>query len=406
MQPDSRRTFLASAALTAASATRAIGANDRIRVAIIGTGGRGRSLMKLLNQIGGIEWIAVCDVYDVRRAEASQLAGGKVEQYIDYQQVLARQDVDAVIVATPDHWHGKIAVDALNAGKDVYVEKPMVHYPADGQAIVKAARANHRILQAGTQGRLLPHFVEAKQRFVDSGAMGKVGLVKTWYNGNSGYLMKAPAGMEKKPDGLDWERWLGPQPRIPWNPEVYFSPYKWMHYDGGMIMGIGIHVIDDAHHLLGLTKPHAAMAGGGIYVYEDRDSPDVVSCVLDYPNKLTLTFEAECITCPGVRESGGVELRGTGGLLTVQRYITGPQDTAFEYVPNKKFSRTPAGKGPGTSQTAEYNLRNWLECIRTRQKSVSNEEVAYYSTMACFMANQAYKTRSRIEWDPAWDLPA
>jgi predicted dehydrogenase len=297
-------------------------------------------------------------------------------------------------------------VDALNAGKDVYVEKPMVHFPKDGQAIVKAARANHRILQVGTQGRLLAHYVEAKQRFIETGVMGKVGLAKTWYNTNNGYLMKAPAGMEKKPEGLDWQRWLGPGRKIDWNPEVYFSPYKWMNYDGGMVMGIGIHVVDDAHNLLGLTKPKAAMAGGGIYVYEDRDSPDVVSCVLDYHNKLTLTFESECITGPGVRESGGVQLRGTGGVLTLQRHITKPQDIAFEYEPNSKYSQTPAAKGTGGFQSPENNLRNWLECIRTRQKCVSNEEVAYYSTMACFMANQAYKTRSRIEWDPAWDLPA
>jgi len=309
-----------------------------------------------------------------------------------------------VIVATPDHWHGRIAVDALMAGKDVYVEKPMVHYPADGQAIVQAVRASKRVLTVGTQGRLLPHNVEAK-RLVQEGAMGVTGFVRTWYHTNRGYLMKAPAGMEKKPDGLDWKRWLGAGPQIDWDPEVYFSPYKWLHYDGGPIMGIGIHVIDDAHNLLNLTKPKAAMTSGGIYVYKDRDTPDALCAVIDYGH-LTLSFESECLTCPGVRESGGCHLRGTGGTLTVQRYLTGPNDVAYEYVPNKGISKTPAATGPGTPQSAENNLRNWLECVRTRQTPVSNAVVAYYSTMACFMANRAYNTKSRVEWDPAWDLPA
>jgi len=403
MQSETRRSFLAASAVTAASASRALGANDRIRIGVVGTGARGRYLMRALTKIGGVEWVAVCDIYDERRAQAAAQAGGQVEQYIDYKQLVERKDVDAVIVATPDHWHSRVAVDALMAGKDVYVEKPMVHYPADGQAIVKAVRASKRVLQVGTQGRLLPQNVEAK-RLVQEGAMGVTGFVRTWYHTNRGYLMKAPAGMEKKPDGLDWQRWLGTGPQIAWDPEVYFSPYKWLHYDGGPIMGIGIHVVDDAHNILNLTKPKAAMTSGGIYVYKDRDTPDALCAVLDYGH-LTLTFESECLTCPGVRESGGCHLRGTGGTLTVQRYITSPNDVAYEYVPNTGISKTPAAKGPGTEQSPENNLRNWLECMRTRQTPVSNAVVAYYSTMACFMANRAYNTKSRVEWDPAWDLP-
>src|SRR5262249_49664475 len=158
----------------------------------------------------------------------------------------------AVIVATPDHWHAPVAVDALNAGKDVYVEKPMVHYPKDGQAIVQAVRANKRVLQVGMQARAVPHFQEARKQAGEAGKMGKVGLVRTWYDANAGYIFTAPPGMEKKPEGLDWDRWIGRGPKIPWNANVYFSPYKWLHYDGGMIMGIGIHVIDSAHQFMHL----------------------------------------------------------------------------------------------------------------------------------------------------------
>jgi predicted dehydrogenase len=404
----SRREFLAgSAALaTAASADRVLGANNRIRIAVVGTGGRGQYLMKTLQAQAPeeFEFVAVCDVYDVRRAAAAKLAGGKVEQYVDYKQVIGRKDVDAVIVATPDHWHGMVAAEALAAGKDVYVEKPMVHFPKDGQALVKAARAGKRIVQVGMQGRLLPNFVEAKQKYIDTGIIGKVGLARTWYTSNSGYVREAPKGFEKKPEGLDWNRWLGPGPKAPWNPDIYFSPYKWLHYDGGMIMGIGIHVLDSAHHWLGLKKPNAAVCMGGNYYYKDeRDTPDTVSFMLEYPQEVLLTFTAECLTAPGVRTTAGVELRGTGGTLWAERYI---QDVGYSYTPNAKFSKEPPAKAPFKNANAEFILKDWLARMRDRKRTVANEDEGYYSSMACFMAAQALRTRSRVVWDKKWDLPA
>ncbi len=405
----SRRDFLVSAvAAPALSSRRVLGANDRIRIAVIGNGGRGQWLMKALKKVApdGIQFVAVCDIYDARRAQALEIAGTGAEQYIDYKQVLDRKDVDAVIVASPDHWHATMTVDALNAGKDVYVEKPMVHYPKDGQAIVRAARANKRIVQAGMQGRMLPQFVEAKEKYIDTGVIGKVGLARTWYTSNTGYVKAAPEGMEKKPEGLDWNRWLGPGPKVPWNPDVYFSPYKWLHYDGGMIMGIGIHVIDSAHHWLSLRKPLAAVAGGGTYFYKDgRDTPDVVTGVLDYPQEVTVTFTAECLTAPGVKTTAGVELRGTGGTLWAERYT---RDVGYIYTPNDKFSKEPAktAAAPKANVNAENILKNWLDCIRDRKKTVANEEEGYYSAVACFMVNQAYRTKTRVPWQSKWDLPA
>jgi predicted dehydrogenase len=400
-----RRAFLMSAA-SAAAARRAAGANERIRVGVVGTGGRGQYLMNQLLKIGGVDFPAVCDIYDVRRDQAAKLAGGQAEKYLDYRPLVERKDLDAVIVATPDHWHGTVAVDAMRAGKDVYIEKPMVHKAAEGQAIVRTARETRRVAQVGMQGRGLPQFTGAKRDYVDSGILGKIGLARTWYLSNAGYVQQAPPGMERKPDGLDWDRWLGPGPKVPWNPDIYFSPYKWLHYDGGMIMGIAIHVVDSAHHWLGLAKPLSCVAGGGTYFYEDgRDTPDVVTFILDYPGKVTVTFTAECLTAPGVRTSAGVELRATGGTLTAERYVQG-EETAWAYSPNSKFSKAPAAKGPGTPASAEVILRNWVDCIRSRQTPVCNVEVAYYSTMACAMALEAFRTKERVRWNPAWDLPA
>jgi predicted dehydrogenase len=397
---------LAVSTAAAAGATRVLGANDRIRIGVIGTGGRGQWLMKALQKTAPeqVQFVAVCDVYDVRRAQAVQIAGGGAEQYLDYRQILERKDVDAVIVATPDHWHAAMTVEALNAGKDVYVEKPMVHYPKDGQAIVRAARANKRIVQVGMQGRLLPQFVEAKQKYIDTGAIGKVGLARAWYTSNTGYVLKPPENIGSKPEGLDWNRWLGPGPKVPWNPDIYFSPYKWLHYDGGMIMGIGIHVLDTVHHWLSLTKPAAAMAGGGTYYYKDgRDTPDVITCVLDYPQQVTATFTAECLTAPGIRTSAGVELRGTGGTLMGERYAP---NAGYSYQPNHRFSQEPAATVQTPAANAELILKNWLDSIRSRTKPVANEEEGYYSAVACFMANQAYRTRSRVVWNNDWNLPS
>jgi predicted dehydrogenase len=401
----SRRGFLGGAALTAASYGRVWGANGRIRLGVIGTGGRGQYLMRESLKTGETEVGAVCDVYTARRDQAATIAGAGVRTYLEHERVLEMKDIDAVIVATPDHWHGPITVDALNAGKDVYVEKPMVHTPEDGQAIVRAARRHKRVVQVGMQARAVPHYQQARTRYVESGRMGRVGLARTWYDANRGYIQTAPAGMERQPEGLDWNRWLGPGPKIAWNPMVYFSPYKWLHYDGGMIMGIGIHVIDTAHQFLKLSKPLSAVAGGGIYLYDDgRDTPDVVNLVLEYPQRLNVTFQAEIFTAgPKTGSTAGVEFRGTGGTLVVDRYS---RQVGWRFTPNPSTSAEAPAEGPGDPSSAEWLIKDWLANIRSRGRCVANEEEGYYSSMACYMGNQAYLQKARIVWRMEWDLPA
>ena len=401
----SRRTFLggAAAGMAAASYNRVLGANDRPRLALIGAGGRGMYLMGQARKELEAEFGAVCDVYDQRLDEAAAAAGPQAAKSSDYREVLGRNDIDGVIVATPDHWHAAITVDACKAGKDVYIEKPMTHHPKDGLAIVKAAREHKRIIQVGVQGRGMKQTLDARDLYVKPGIMGKVGMVRTWYQSNSGYVLTAPPGFEKKPEGLDWNRWLGPGPKVPWNPEIYFSPYKWLHYDGGMIMGIGIHVVDTAHFVLGLTRPVSAVAGGNNHYYKDgRDTPDTVALIIDYP-EATVTFAAECLTAKGVKTSAGIELRGTGGVLHMERYTA---SQSLTYTPNATFSKAPAAVTDGSSMSAAPMLRDWVECMRTRNKPVANEESAYWSTVACFMGNQAFLTGSKVAWDDRWNLPA
>jgi predicted dehydrogenase len=171
-----------------------------------------------------------------------------------------------------------------------------------------------------------------------------------------------------------------------------------------MVMGIGIHVIDSAHHWLGLKKPLSAVAAGGNFHFKDgRDTPDVLTCVLEYPQEVIVTFSAECLTANGVNTSAGVELRGTGGVLRGERYAPA---AGYTYNPHKKNSNLPPANVPMPATNAEFILKEWLDSIRTRKRTAANEEEGYFSSIACFMANQAYQKKSRITWDNKWDLPA
>ena len=289
----SRRTFMVGAA-TAAAALRVWGANDRIRLGIIGSGQRGQYLMTRANEAGNIEWVAISDIYDARRDQAEKVAKTRVDKYANYHQLLDRKDIDGVIVATFDHMHSQIAIDACKAGKDVYVEKPMTSLPEQGPPLVRAVRETNRILQVGMQQRTTAHFAEAKQKYFDTGVIGKVNMVRTIWNGNSGYLTPVPPGMEQKPAGLDWDACLAWLPKIPWDPKRYFNRFAyWDFSTGGQTGGLFVHMVDVVHWFMNLTHPLAAVAGGGIYLYDDgRDTPDNVNFIVEYPEKLNVTFEA------------------------------------------------------------------------------------------------------------------
>jgi len=402
-----RREFVktsAFAGMTAASASRVMGANDRIRLGVIGTGGRGKYLMSTVNRIGGAEWVALCDIWDVRRAEGAKTAGSPVKLYNDHRQLLDHQDIDAVIIATVDHHHAPVTIDAVHAGKDVYVEKPMTSVAEQGPEVVKAVRETKRIVQVGTQNRSLPHYQEAKARIIDSGLLGKVGLVRTWYDANSGYLLDIPQGMETKPAGLDWERYLGWLPKIPWDARRYFNRFAyWDISTGGQTGGLFVHLIDTVHWFLGLARPSAALCGGGLYLYDDgRDTPDVVTMIVEYPQRLTVTFEAEIFTATKkYNATAGVEFHGSGGVLTVNRY---DRQVGWTFAAKSEESPRQVMWGEQSPAGADYHLKNWLECIRSRKDPYVTAVDGHYGAMPCHMGNLAYKTKSRVAWDSKWEV--
>jgi predicted dehydrogenase len=389
-----RRAFT-GACLTAASASRSVGANDRIRLGIVGTGGRGRYLINEANRAGGIEWAAVCDAWDVRQQEGAKTAGKPdVDKYQDYRRLLDRKDIDGVIVATWDNNHARVAIDACRAGKDVYVEKPMTSRPEQGAPLVKAVRETKRIVQVGVQQRSTPHFAEAKERFVDSGRLGPVHMVRTIWNNNSGYLNKPPAGMETKPAGLDWNACLGSLPKIPWDPKRYFNRFSYLDLNCGQTGGLFVHMIDVVQWYLGLTRPLSAVAIGGIYQFPDgRDTPDNVNLILDYPQKVNVSFEAS-LTERVPYENTDIVFIGDGGTLHIFRY-------GYRFKPAGEKNPKSQIVAPGTR---DAHMGNWLECMRSRKEPNATVEQGHFSAMACHIGNIAYTEKARVLWKKSWDL--
>ena len=382
-------------AATAAAALRVWGANDRIRLGIIGSGDRGQYLMTRANEAGGIEWVAISDIYDARRDKAEKVAGTRVDKYPDYHQLLDRKDIDGVIVATFDHAHSFISIDACKAGKDVYVEKPMTSLPEQGAPLVRAVRESNRILQVGMQQRTTAHFAEAKQKYFDTGLIGKVNMVRTIWNGNSGYLTPVPPGMEQKPEGLNWDACLAWLPKTPWNPRRYFNRFAdWDFSTGGQTGGLFVHMVDVIHWFMNLTHPTAAVAGGGIYLYDDgRDTADNVNFIVEYPEKLNVTFEAT-ITDMINRENADIVFLGTGGRLSIFRY-------GYHFIPSKENSQVAEATVAGVNDT---HMNNWLDCTRSRKQPNADVVQGHYSAMACHIGNIAYREKSRTTWRKEWEL--
>ena len=393
MTQSSRRSFLAGAA-AAAGAGRVLGANDRVRVAIIGAGGRGSYLMGQVNKCPNTQWVAVCDAWDLRRDQAAQLSGAQVEKYADYRGMLERQDIDGVIIATWDVNHAQIAIDACRAGKDVYVEKPMTSQPEQGPPLVKTVAETKRVVQVGPQQRSTPHFLEARQRFFESGAIGEVHLVRTVWNNNDGYRRKPPAGMEKKPEGLNWEACLGALPKMPWDPWRFFNHFSYLELCCGQTGGLFVHMLDVVQWYLGITKPAAVVSLGGIYEFHDgRTAPDNVNAIAQYPENVLVSFESSSTDRVGP-QSEDIVFLGSRGRLHIFRY-------GYRFLP--AGSKNPADIITSPS-TADAHMQNWIDCIRSRKTPNATVEQGHYGAVTCHMANMAWQKNQTVTWQNEWNI--
>ncbi len=386
------------------AASRVLGANDRLQVGVIGAGRQGRGDMEEFARQPDVDIVAICDVYqpNLDRAAASE---SKAQTYHDFRQVLDRKDIDAVIVGAPDHWHPLVAVMACQAGKDVYVEKPVCVVIEEGKRMVEAARKYKRVVQAGTQQRSGLHFQKAVQ-LVQDGFIGKVSFVRTWNYGN-----EYPEGIgnpadSDPPSTLNWDMWLGPAPKVPFNTNRFgVAPHRWStfryfwDYAGGMMTDWGVHLLDIVQWAMKVEGPQTITASGGKwYLTDNRQTPDTLQVTYEYPGFVCVYENRTCNANSMYNKGYGIEFHGTEATLFVDR-------SGFEVFPEerehngKSTPQDPAMKMASVNNSHFDHVRNFVDCVKSRRQPISDIEIGHRSTSVCLLGNVAYRSRQRLGWD-------
>lgn len=380
-------------------ASKVLGANEKIVVGVVGCGDQGRANLRDFRRQPEVEIAAVCDVYDANLYQVVEMTDGKATAYKDFRKLLERKDIDAVIISTPDHWHALPMIYACEAGKDVYVEKPLSHTIHEGRRMVEAARRHNRIVQVGTQQRSGSHFQRAVE-IVRGGELGKISFVRTW-----NYSNQFPQGITNPPDteplpGLDWDAWLGPAPYVRYNRNRCLYNFRWFwDYAGGMLTDWGTHLIDIVHWAMDIDAPAAVFAvGAKNYIQDNRETPDNLEVLYEYPGFM-MNYSNRILNSHGIDgRSYGIQFQGTRGTLFVDRsgfeFTPEPQRVGDESAP----PTAKAFKGEGSAQHLPH-VRNFLDCVKSRQRPASDIEIGHRSTSAALLGNIALKVKQRIEWN-------
>jgi predicted dehydrogenase len=413
-----RRDFTKSAAAgltTALSYSRIAGANDRVKLGFIALGNRGDQVLDAFLAHQDCEVTAICDIYQPYLDFAAKKIGTTPKQFKDYRKVLELKEVDAVVINTPDHWHALQTIHTCQAGKDVYVEKPLSLCVAEGRKMVEAARKYNRVTQVGIHRRS-SQFVKEAAEVVRSGYLGTLMSVRAFHIQN-----EWPKGIgnppdEKPPADFDWDAWLGPAPMRRYNKNRTFYRFRWFwDYSGGQLTNFGVHYIDAIHWGLGHETPLAVTAMGGKYVIDDnREIPDTMEVLWQYPGGILVTFtQINANAAPAGLHNGEIEFRGTKGTLYLKS--NGYEVVPDAISPNEFFARSPLDrtqdnwrkgskpmivgkKGQGDANTT-HHARNFLDCVRSRGKTNCDIEVGHRSTTAPLLGNIAYKLKAFLEWD-------
>jgi len=391
-----RRDFFTAASgivlSTRMAAASAQGANDRIRIGVIGTGGRARGLMGHLKKLPGNEMVSLCDVYEPNVLQAAEIAGSTATKVADYRRILDDRQIDAVVIGTPDHWHKTITLDAVAAGKDVYVEKPVSHTIAEGAEMVKAIEASKQIVQTGTQQRSWDHWVLGKQ-IIDSGRLGQITFVQTYWYQHATAGNYPPVSIDK----LDWKRWLGSAPDQPFRPERF---YQWRHFwdfGGGCLTDLMTHWIDVVHWYMDVDAPLSAAAIGHNYNIKLWEAPDTVSATLEFPKNFMTAYLGTYVSRV---DDGGLEFRGDRGTLKIDRARLAfyRDDAAYApgtLTPDPEIYVRSSGDGTLT------HMQNWLDCIRSRKAPNAHIRVAHQAARTSHLANAALRAGHPVRWNSA-----
>ncbi|MHB8503282.1 MAG: Gfo/Idh/MocA family protein [Candidatus Acidiferrales bacterium] len=379
-----RRSFIVTTGLTALAATRVLGANDTLRVGAIGTGGRMNDLLNCADKVGGYQLVAVSDVYGPRRDAVKQrLGGGAVTTHANYHEVLEQQ-LDAVLIAAPDHWHVRMAVEALASGKDVYLEKPVTHTIEEGAILTRAVRSSKKILQCGMQQRSWSHFRDAVD-LIQGGSLGRVVQVRTyWWQNYLGDRLRKPIDTQ----ALDWKQWLGGAPDQAFTEEKFYH-WRWFwNFGGGAMTDLFTHWIDVAQWAMKADTPKDAQMLGDKYIFEQWDCPDTVQAALRYPG-FDVVYEGMMASSI---DDGGLEFRGTEGTLKLNR-------SGFSvYHEGVSGREHPVVRAESFLDGTVSHMENFFDCVRSRKEPNAPVETGVSAARAGHIANLAYQRGGQIAW--------
>jgi len=436
--PTTRRHFLTTAAAglaaSALSAQDKTSPNSRIQVATIGLGGMGTGDTHSSIAVPGVELVAVADIYQGRLDHAKEVFGKDVFITRDYREVLARKDVDAVLIATPDHWHSQISIDAMNAGKDVYCEKPMVQHLDDGKQVIAAQQKTGRIMQVGSQRVSSIVYQKAKDLF-RSGAIGRLNMVEAWWDRNSALgAWQYSIPLDATPQNIDWDRFLGRAPKVPFEPVRLFRWRNYRDYGTGVAGDLFVHLFSGMHFVTGAIGPTRVYATGGLRFWKDgRDVPDVLLGLYDYPATdahpaFNLSLRVNFVD--GAGESSGFRFVGSEGIMTIDEGVTlskQPRESepgytieTFTDAMQKQFVEDYRKKYPPPVMNADsirpqgeekylppdgYNdhldhHRNFIHSVRTRKPVIEDPTFGFRAAGPALLSNLSYFERRTCEWDP------
>ena len=400
-----RRSFLktAGAGLTTAIFTGKIkGANDKVNVAFIGTGGMGSGNIKAAMTQESVVITAVCDVYQPNLERGvTATKHFQARPVKDFREILADKSIDVVCISTPDHWHAYMTVEACKAGKDVYVEKPACVVVDEAKKMVQAARKYNRVVQLGTMQRSAAHFQQATD-IARKGQLGKITFCKGW-----NYALGSPEGIGNPPDStppatLDWNMWLGPAPMRPFNlnrfgvtPDHFSSFRNFWDYAGGMMTDWGVHVLDILQMGTGDLMPKSIVAMGGRYWLKDNtETPDTLQVTYEYEPGFLTTYEWRFANGNSMFDQGyGSMFYGSRGTVFVDRNY-------YKVIPEKGSDLEPASVKKSDNSNAAH-WANFIDCVKTRKRPISDIEIGARSTAMCLLANVSFRSGLKLDWDEA-----
>jgi len=429
--------MIASTAETFIIPTRArersqtVSPNDKIQLATIGIGGQGSADTTVALRVPGVELVAVADVYDGRLARAKEVFGNHLFTTRDYREVLARPDVDAIIIGTPDHWHMPVSIDAMNAGKDVYCEKPMVHTIDEGRKVIDAQRKNSRIFQVGSQ-RVSSIVYQKAKELLASGAIGELNLIEAWWNRNSpigAWQYSIPP--DASPQNIDWDRFLGKAPKRPFEPIRLFRWRNYRDYGTGVAGDLFVHLFSGMHFIVGSNGPTRVMTSGGLRYWNDgRDVPDVMLGIYDYPKTSTVpafNLFLKVNFADGMGDNSGFRFVGTEGVMTLGGTVTvsrrqklkepGFTINTFTKDVQDQFLKEYRAKYPedrkqiteaseqvyaapaGYSDSFDH-FTNFFEAVRTRKPVIEDSVFGFRAAGPALLSNMSYFENRTYGWNP------